>query len=270
MIIWDLVIYLPDFLSEWPESYSVPYSSLLPYCIPCWLASSRKASSSYNQMDTTTFSFVHLLPSPCYKRTLPSSYQDFLSGAWGLTPWTLFCPCSPPQPLTGPPCLQLFCTATCAGLFSGFFLLKSLFRRLTALKTVGYSTFLEVSDVIPSLFLAHLLLRLLCWLCLLQPVLNVGIFHRLFLIYLPHFLCLSVSLRVSSSIPMTFSFYTLTISEVISSAQSSLLNHRPSWFFHLDVSQAFQIQFVLNWSSGFCHPSPYPRTNLFPCDGFHF
>ena len=30
------------------------------------------------------------------------------------------------------------------------------------------------------------------------------------------------------------------------------------------VTQAFQIQFVLNWSSGFCHPSPYPHTNMFP------
>ena len=36
-----------------------------------------KASSSCNQMDTTTFSFTYLLPSPYHRRTLPSSSQEF-------------------------------------------------------------------------------------------------------------------------------------------------------------------------------------------------
>ena len=196
--------------------------------------------------------------------------KSFLSVTWGLTPWTLFCPSSLPELLTGSQCLQWVCRATWAGLFSGVFLLKSLFRRLTALKAVAYPTFLEVSSIRCSLILACPLLKLLCWLLLLQPDLHVGVFHHLLLIYLPHFLCLSLSLRVISSIPTTFSFYMLTVSKVISSAQSSLLNHSPAWFFHLDVSQAFQIQFVLNWSSGFCHPSSYPHTNMFPLWLFPF
>lgn len=82
-----------------------------------------------------------------------------------------------------------------------------------------------------------------------------------FRVYSWLFFSMSV-LWVISSIPMTFNFYILTISKVISSAQNSLLNRKPTWLFHLDVSQTFQIHSVPNWTSGLCHHSTQD-TNMF-------
>lgn len=69
----------------------------------------------------------------------------------------------------------------------------------------------------------------------------------------PHSLSFSPSLPLwltGLMILITFIAYILTVSKVISSAQRSLLNCRPSCLSHLDVSHAFHIQYVPNWTSG--------------------
>lgn len=183
-----------------------------------------KASSSCNQMDTTTFSFTYL-PFSLSQEDTVFLFSRVSSQLLGDSPEL--------SPLLSARTTH-WVTVSAVGLqshvgwaLSGVFLLKSLFRRFTALKAVAYPIFLEVSKgqmlLVPCLSSSQTPLltapppaRLACWsLSSFTPDLSSP-------------LPLSISLRVISSIPTTFSFYMLTISKVISSAQSSLLNHRPA------------------------------------------
>lgn len=199
-----------------------------------------KASSSRNHIHTTTITFT--LPSLLFLRTPPSSYPK-------PTPFPLS------SLMTGSsdsflPQLSTRGNHWVNSDLCSPFTVPYLTRRCSALKTVSHPLFMTCfTPNSPGWFSAPWLslLGLLCWLLLLYPVLNAGVFQHLFLISLST----SLSLWVTSSILMT-NFYMFTVSKAVS-AQNSLLNNKPTCLLHVNVSQAFHIQFMPSWTSGLGH-----------------
>lgn len=260
-IIWDLV--LSSWLLEWTSGMILHLTHLY---FPSAFMADREVSSSYNQSRTTTRIFAVSLPFFYYwKHCLPLFQNPSISSA-------------PPPHQNHSLGEQWPPQTKCTWSFQPLLLPEDV--QHSALKTIDHTLFLRC--LIPNSCLFQPLRRFFsgffvdCSSSTQPQMLEPFSIYSWFLHFLPP-LSLFLPLlppppRLSGlMIPMIFNAYMLTVSKVIPSAQCSLLNCRPSCLSHSDVSHAFHIQYVPNWTSGLAtrYP-PAPKCECPSCECFHF